>query len=178
MSRVFALLFLCAVSYAPASADIVRDCYQTTLERPLSNERIIELCTRAISSSSGLRRASALLNRGVGYMQKGDLEAALRDLSESIRLDPNRVWTFSTRANVYRLKGQYDLALSDLNEILRRDPQFIGAYVDRGMVFRDRGDFLSARSDFETVLGMRGGHPDIEKWARDTAQKELAKLPR
>jgi hypothetical protein len=46
------------------------------------------------------------------------------------------------------------------------------------MVFRDRGDFLSARSDFETVLGMRGGHPDIEKWARDTAQKELAKLPR
>lgn len=181
MRRAFIPLFsvcLWAASHAPSWADIGRDCYQTTLENPRSVDKIIAVCTEAIRSSQGIKRARALVNRATGYTDRGNLDAAQSDLDEAVRLEPGNSWALSGRANVYRLKRQYDRALADLNEIIRRDPGFIGAYVDRGMVHRDRGDFLSARRDFEAILGMSGGVPAIEKWAKDTARYELDRLPR
>jgi tetratricopeptide (TPR) repeat protein len=117
-----------------------------------------------------------LHNRGIGHMKKGELDAALADLNESIRLNPNDLWARSTRANVHRLKGAYDRALSELNEILRRDPNSIGAYVDRGMVHLDRGDLQSARSDFQAVLGLKDKNPDLERWAKKEARQRLEEL--
>jgi Tfp pilus assembly protein PilF len=181
MRRAFVLLFsvvLWTASHGPSWADIGQDCFQTTLEKQRSVDKIIAVCTEAVRSLQGTRRGRALVSRATGYMDRGDLDAALRDLDEAIRLEPGNSWAFSGRANVFRMRRQYDRALADLNEIIRRDSSFIGAYVDRGLVHRDRGDFLSARSDFEAVLGMSGGPPAIERWAKEMARYELDRLPR
>lgn len=178
VSSLLVCMALSVIGPVAASADIVDDCYRATLENPVSNDKIISLCSQAVGLASGNRLAQALANRGIGYMQKGELDIALADLDESIRLNPNDLWVRSTRANVFRLKRAYDRALSELNEILRRDPTFIGAYVDRGMVHDERGDYQSARADFEAVLGMRGSDPEIERWAKTTARQRLDRLPR
>jgi len=172
---LFAAAF-CATSYAPASADIANDCYQATLEIPPSNDRIIAVCTDAIRVTTGQRRAAPLVSRGVGYMQKGSLDAAMADFDESIMLNPRDSWAYSNRANVWRLKRQYDRAISELNDLIRRDPSFMAAYVDRGLVHQERGDIQSARADFQAVLGMRSSHPELEKWAKDAARKGLDEL--
>jgi tetratricopeptide (TPR) repeat protein len=180
--RLFAapLLFttLCAASFSAATADIADDCYRATLEVPAQNDRIVALCSEALRSVSGTRRAATLVNRGVGYMQKGNLDAAMGDFNESIRLNPKDSWARSNRANVWRLKRRYDRAINELNDLLRRDPGFIGAYVDRGMVHQEKGDIARAREDFQAVLGMRSDRPEIEKWAKDTARQRLDELAR
>jgi tetratricopeptide (TPR) repeat protein len=166
----------CALSSGPAAADIADDCYRATLERPAPNDKIIALCSEAVRVTTGTRRAASLANRGVGYMQKGFLDAAMADFDESIALNPNDSWAYSNRANVWRLKGYHDRAIRELNDLIYRDPNFIGAYVDRGIVHQERGDFESARADFRTVLGMRGNRPDIEAWAREEARRRLDQL--
>jgi len=178
--RYFAALLtfvaISLTSYGPASADVVDDCYRTTIEVPPSNDRIISVCSEAVRVTTGQRRAASLVSRGVGYMQKGYLDAAMADFDESIRLHPHDSWAYSNRANVWGLKRQYDRALSELNELIRRDPSFIGAYVDRGVVHRERGDLRSARADFEAVLGMRSNRRDIEDWAKREARRNLDEL--
>jgi tetratricopeptide (TPR) repeat protein len=157
-------------------ADITTDCYNATRENPASNEKIISLCTQAIRATQGSTRAASLHNRGIGYMQSGELDKALADFDESIRLNPKDLWARSTRANLFRMKRLYDRALSELNEIIRLDPQAIGAYYDRGVVHRDRGDRESALTDFRTVLNMKGKDPAVENWAKARAREELEKL--
>jgi tetratricopeptide (TPR) repeat protein len=166
------LLFLLAFLHdgsGPAAADIAKDCYRATLERPGSDDKIIDLCTEAIRVTSGKRWAGNLVSRGTGYLGKRLLDAAMADFDEAIKLDPSVVWAYSNRANIWRMKRQYDLALSEVEEIPRRDLSFIGAYVDRGLVHRDRGDIRSARADFQAVLGMRSNNRDIEDWAKKEA---------
>lgn len=165
-----------AMVQAPAYAQSVADCYQTTLEQPSRPDRIIAVCTEAIRGSSGLSRSSALVSRGVGYERNNNLDAALADFDEAIALNPSNNWARSNRANIWRQKRNYDRAISELNEILRNDPQFIGAYVDRGMVHQERGDIQSARADFQAVLGMKSSQAALEKWAKETAQQRLNEL--
>lgn len=176
ISALFLAVALCVAGHGRASADIVNDCYRTTIENPVNNDRIISVCTQAISASSGNNRAAALSNRGIGYMQKGELDAALADFNEAISINPNDNWSRSSRANLFRLKRNYDRALSELNEIIRRDPNFIGAYADRGMVHQERGDVESARADYRAVLGMKSSNAEIERWAKDRARAGLEAL--
>jgi len=179
MRQIFMVLCsvaLCATSHVPASADMVQDCYKTTLEQPRSNDRIIQICTRAINATGGTSRAAALHSRSHGYMYKGELDRALADLDESVKLNPTDLWARSSRANIYRMKGSYDRALSELNEIIRRDPKSIGAHADRGVLYKERGDVQSARADFQAVMGMTDKNADIERWAKGVARKNLDEI--
>ena len=109
------VLVILAASAGAARADLVDDCYRATVASPVSNERIIQVCTQALQVTARDKRWRVLANRAVGYMQKGDLDAAIADFNEAIALNPDP-WARSSRANAFRLKGDFDRALQELNE--------------------------------------------------------------
>ena len=54
------------------------------------------------------------------YVLVGDLDKAIADLTEIIRLDPNTVEYYSARAELYAKKGDGDKAAADYIEAYNR----------------------------------------------------------
>lgn len=62
---------------------------------------------------------------------KGDIDSAIRDFDEAIRLQPTFARAWVLRGCSYMLKGHYDKALADFNQAIRIDPRNAAAYCDR-----------------------------------------------
>jgi len=81
-------------------------------------------CTRVLDRGerSPRQTAIALGNRALAYTWQKDIDRAIADFSEAIRVDPDfPIWRYA-RAMQYENKGQHQLALADLNEAIRLRP--------------------------------------------------------
>jgi tetratricopeptide (TPR) repeat protein len=107
---------------------------------------------------------------------QGDYERALRDLDETIRLNPKLAAAYGNRGDVWRRKGDLGRALSDLNEALRLDPTMTPGYVTRGLVYEKNGDLERARADYDTALKRPPGKYTTTKAAIETARERIAAL--
>ena len=74
---------------------------------------------------------SAFNNRVHCALLNGDLEGALEDMDEAIRLKPDDAENFNNRGNVRREKGDLEGALQDFNEAIRLKPDFALALKNR-----------------------------------------------
>ena len=61
--------------------------------------------------------------------EKNDLDKALADYTEAIRIDPNNASAYSGRAKVWNAKGEFDKAIDDYNEASRLEDRL--ASVDQ-----------------------------------------------
>ena len=72
-------------------------------------------------SSTGVSRATP----------KGDIEGALQDYSEAIRLKPDDAESFFNRGDVCYARGDLEGALQDYGVAVRLKPEFAGAFTNR-----------------------------------------------
>ena len=98
------------------------------------------------------RLATAYCFRGHGLTEKRQLDAALSDLHESIRLDPISACALTNRGRIYGFKGDLDRAIADYDEAIRLDPRFALAYNNRGDAWRAKGDLDRAIADFSAAI--------------------------
>jgi tetratricopeptide (TPR) repeat protein len=120
-------------------------------------ERGLTACTRLAGSAVAKKRLDALASRAQGYMSIGNLETALSDLDEAIRiLEVFRIPTNGTmhysRAWIYANQDQPDRALADYAEAIRLSPTSAAFYLDRGVLHAQRGNSDLALQDFNTAL--------------------------
>jgi tetratricopeptide (TPR) repeat protein len=78
------------------------------------------------------RAAWAFGLRGIIWKLKGELDIAIADFSEAIRLDPNNAAFYTNRGWALLGKKEYDKAIADCNEAIRLDPKNAAAYTNRG----------------------------------------------
>lgn len=98
--------------------------------------------------------------RGETYRLMGDLDHALADLNEAIRLKPSEERPFFRRCQVYQAKGEIDRALADCEESARIDPKQSRAMsLLAGMLFA-RGEFDRAADIFSKLIERAPGNPD------------------
>jgi tetratricopeptide (TPR) repeat protein len=100
---------------------------------------------------------AALLNRGNTRVFKGDLQGALLDYNESLRLEPRR--GPQKRGNVRAELGDVAGALQDYDEEIRINPSW-GAFYMRGKARRTIGDIDGALHDFGEAIGLK---PDFSE---------------
>jgi len=117
-----------------------------------SPERPIAL--RILSESqtpSGVERklqkplAKASNSRGLAHYAKGDVEGALQDYNEAIRLNPEYAEAYNHRGVARYAKGDMEGALQDYNEAIRLKPDYVKALNNRGVARQSR------RSDFSAA---------------------------
>ena len=141
-SALFAATMLLNCSAAADGCDSLQD-----------PEPRIAACTQSIDSGkwTGRNQAVNYTNRGNAYRDKRDLDHAIADYNEAIRLDPEHIMAFNNRGVTYSYKGDLDRALADYNEAIRINPKFAMAFGNRGSAYSDKGDLDRAiRSEEHT----------------------------
>src|SRR5215207_8169312 len=129
----FAFVLVSATGLARAHAaddwDICRD-------ENASPDAAITACTKLVNPrrSKGNELALAYYNRAISYKQKGDIERALNDYNESIRINPAYAKAFNNRGNLWRDKGELERAIADYSEAIKLDANYAAAYANRGDV--------------------------------------------
>ena len=111
-------------------------------------------CTEVIDSKfeTGRRLAAAYCIRGHENNEKRELDAALADLDEAIRLDPTYACSYNNRGRTYAFKGDYDRAIADYGEALELDHNMFIAYNNRGDAYFRKRQLDEAIADFSMAL--------------------------
>jgi tetratricopeptide (TPR) repeat protein len=87
--------------------------------------------------------AEDFLDQGVRATGRGDLENAIADYTEALRLNPDYALAYNNRGDAYYNQGRYDQAIEDYTAALRIDP-----------------NFTLARNNLETAQKARGKGTD------------------
>jgi tetratricopeptide (TPR) repeat protein len=97
-------------------------------------EQAIEFFTQYIRANPG--DAHGYVMRAIiWHREKKELDIALGDYNEAIRLDPTGVWVYNARGLVWHAKKEYDKAIADCNEAIRLDPKYAWAYNGRAWLW-------------------------------------------
>ena len=86
-------------------------------------------------------------NRGYAYRGKGDMDRAIADYTEAIRLDPKYAIAYYNRGEPTATKATRTVPLPTITEAIRLDPKYAIAYNNRGVAYRDKGDTDRAIAD-------------------------------
>jgi tetratricopeptide (TPR) repeat protein len=96
--------------------------------------------------------AAMYRQRASHYLRTRQLDRALSDFAEALRLEPGDASLFSDRAAVYFRQGETDRALADCEQALRRDPRLAAAYCRRAAIRASCGDLDRALADCAEAL--------------------------
>src|SRR5206468_2122896 len=77
------------------------------------------------------REGEFLNDRGAAYHAKGDLERAIADYDQAIRLNPKLAEPYNNRGSAYQRKGDFARASSDYGEVTKLQPNNLDAWVAR-----------------------------------------------
>src|SRR5882757_756802 len=93
---------------APALAQTLND-WKCTGNPDIPWDEQIVGCTNAIKSGryTGKDLAAAFINRGKAYQAKGDVDRAIADYDQAIRLDLNSARAFNARGGAFFFKKVY-----------------------------------------------------------------------
>jgi lipoprotein NlpI len=114
-----------------------------------SGDKAIAACTHVIDNhkASAQARAVAYKLRGNAYSKKGDLDRAIADYGEAIKLDPKLAAAYADRCADYVTKGSSDLAMADCNQAIQIDPNLALAYMNRGYLYNLADDLDHSLAD-------------------------------
>ena len=96
--------------------------------------------------------ATAHGGRARAYRGKGDLDKALADFDEAVKLDPKSALTHVDRGAIYQAKGDLDRAIADYDEAIEIDPNYANAFLSRANAYRDKHDLERTKQDLEAAL--------------------------
>jgi tetratricopeptide (TPR) repeat protein len=145
---------LLAITAPSAGQDVNQLMSQCAGEHDETDDEMITACTTLIGLPplDPRQRSLAYSYRAAGYQAKYDLDRALADANEAIRVDASSSRAFYRRGDVYKNLRQNELALKDFNEAIRLDPKVPVYFVDRSNIYLNLKQFDLAIRDLAEAL--------------------------
>jgi serine protease Do len=84
--------------------------------------------------------------------QKGDVNGAIRDLNQALKLNPNYAAAYSKRGILNYVLSDQDAALKDFNRALRLNATDADSYVGRGLTLSALGSKREAIADYSQAI--------------------------
>lgn len=109
-------------------------------------------------------------HRGMARFAVNDLEGAIEDFTQTIRVSPQTTKAYYYRAVVYRVLKRYDLALADFSRCLEYDPYHIESRIARARLYRELDDFEAASADCEMARRLDPDSQSVLDLANEIAQ--------
>jgi len=180
LSLLAGLTLACAVPVvAQPSFEDERKCWDSGEE--FSPEEQIAGCNALLEADGLLEedRPYVIAMRGWSYHELGDLERALADYAEKVRLQPDVGDGYGWRGAVYLDQSDYAHALEDYSTAIRLEPEATDVpvwYHDRGVVRHEQGDYASAVADFTKAINLAPDYAanwNSRCWARAVWGRQL-----
>jgi tetratricopeptide (TPR) repeat protein len=101
---------------------------------------------------ANVQNAGIYNDRGIAKQNKGDLDGAMADYNQAIKLDPKLDVAYINRGNVKQKKGDLEGAMADYNQAITLNPKNVLAYRCRGDIKRKKGDLDGAIADYNRAI--------------------------
>jgi tetratricopeptide (TPR) repeat protein len=95
---------------------------------------------------------SVHFDRAADWYTKKELDKAISEYDEVIRLDPTSASAFCGRALVWFERKDYDRAIADDSEAIRLDPKHAWAFNNRGNARAAKNEFVRALADYDEAI--------------------------
>ncbi len=107
----------------------------------------------------GRTPSRAFIQRALIWIDKGDYDRAIEDLTGAVRRDPSSAPAYETRALVWMAKKEFGIALSDFSDLIKLRPWDFKAYIERGIAWEQSGDSDQAIADFSESIRLEPRNP-------------------
>lgn len=84
--------------------------------------------------------AGEYYDRGNERFDNGDLDGAIADYSETIRLDPSIIEAWANRGSTWGRKDEHEKAKDDFDKAIDLDPNYASAWSNRSITWRNMGE--------------------------------------
>ncbi|MDN4987058.1 tetratricopeptide repeat protein [Bradyrhizobium sp. WYCCWR 13022] len=144
---------LVAFCTSPASALSDED-WDTCARPELSSDRPIRGCTAVIAAGERIlaQLVAAYNNRGLAFRANGDLDRAIEDYDQAIRLMPDHYVAINNRGVALMAKGELDRAITDFDHAIRLKADYLAAFGARAAAYGRKGLFDRAIADLDVVI--------------------------
>lgn len=165
LSLLGALALACAApATAQPSPEDEEKCWDTG--EAFAPEEQVASCTALLEADGVLEedRPYLIAMRGWSYHKLGDLEHALADYTEKVRLQPEAADGYGWRGSVYLDQEDYPQALEDYSQAIRLATDDVDLpvwYQDRGTARHLLEDYQGAIADYTAALEAGGENAGV-----------------
>lgn len=119
-----------------------------------SSDRPIRGCTAVIKAGERIlaQLVAAYNNRGLAFRANGDLDRAIEDYDQAIRLMPDHHVAIGNRGVALMAKGELDRAITDFDRAIRLRSDYLAAFGARAEAHRRKSLFERAIADLDVVI--------------------------
>jgi tetratricopeptide (TPR) repeat protein len=108
----------------------------------------IRTCSEALQMKPDTITAAAIHSwRAIAYRHKNNLDKAMADANESIRLNPRYYGGYFQRGAICRQSGDLDQAIRCYDAAIRLNPNLAQTYYNRAIAYLVKGDYDQAIRD-------------------------------
>jgi len=152
-SVVIAALFV-GFWVCPASALTDDDWTSCARTGGLSVDLPIRGCTAVIEAGQQMlvQLVAAYNNRGVAHRSNGDIDRAIEDYDQAIRLNPDYYVAINNRGVALMNKGELDRAIADFDRTIQLRPDYFAAFYNRAVALGRKGLFERAIADYDVII--------------------------
>jgi len=101
-----------------------------------------------IAQDADITEAEFYYNRGLENYYKGELDRAIADWTEAIRLKPDYTEAYYNRGVAYNAKGELDLVIENYTMAITLNPNWAYPWHNRGLAYYARGELDRAIDDY------------------------------
>ena len=129
--------------------------------------RSIAACSRLIDRGGVTSKVLAdhYLLRGTAYLSTTELDKAITDLDQAIRLEPANPEALVARGDAHRFGDNFERAIADYDEAIRIDPKYVFGYIAKLQAFGAMREHLRANELREEMERWGGPASNIENQA-------------
>lgn len=127
--------------------------------RDRNYSKAIEFYTKSLKLNP--RSISALVNRGVCYIEKLQWQNALKDLNLASEISNRDASVFLNRGIVYDALKRPQRALDDFTKAIRLNPNNANAYVNRSLTRLSIKNYAKALYDVERAIELETRNPKV-----------------
>lgn len=136
-----------ALSLGPAGCSKEQKSAETTTAQP------------AVASSAAA--AKEHFDKGVQFSMKGDLDGAIKEFDETLKLDPKSAEAHNNIGFAYYDKGDTDKAIEHQKMALENNPNLANGYFGLAMALEKKGDKEGAIANWKEFMKLAQPH---SKW--------------